>query len=60
MSFGSIPLSISFPKMLHRSLLKYSCLGKERKLLESVSIPIKQLIIPIFDSVLIWFVIPSI
>ena len=50
-SFGKSPFFMSLPNKLQINLLKYSCLGKERKLLESVSIPIKQLISPILDKI---------
>src|SRR5690606_41467645 len=53
MSFGNSPCWISWPNKLHKTLLKYSCLGKDKKLLESVSIPIKQLISPMFDNAFI-------
>src|SRR5690606_40908451 len=44
MSFGRSPLSISLPNKSQRIRRKYSCLGKDKKLLESVSIPTNRLI----------------
>ena len=58
-SSGSSPDSISFPNRLHKTLRKYSCLGKERKLLESVNIPTNVLINPIFERAFSCFSIPS-
>src|SRR5690606_22641797 len=43
----------------HNNLRKYSCLGNDKKLRESVSIPTKRLNRPILDSALICLVIPS-
>src|SRR5690606_40787669 len=43
----------------HNNLRKYSCLGNDKKLRESVSIPTKRLSKPILDSALICLVIPS-
>src|SRR5690606_6133296 len=56
---GNSPLTISSAKILQSNLLKYSCLGKERKLRESVSIPTKRLIRPMLERLLICLVIPS-
>src|SRR3546814_1416152 len=44
---------------LHSNLRKYSCLGNDRKLRESVSTPTKRLSKPMLDSALICLVIPS-
>src|SRR4030065_211284 len=52
-SSGKRPASTSLPSMLHRILRKYSCLGYERKLRESVSMPTNRLRRPIFDRPLI-------
>ena len=59
MSLGSSPRSISSPNRLHKIRRKYSWRGKERKLRESVSIPINRLIKPILESVFSCLVIPS-
>src|SRR5690606_10662289 len=58
-SAGNSPFSISSPNKLQRSRRKYSCLGKDKKLRESVSIPTNLLSRPIFERAFIWRVIPS-
>src|SRR5690606_32109518 len=58
-SHGSSPFWTSWPMRLQRIRRKYSCRGNDRKLLESVNMPIKQLSNPIFDKVLSCFSIPS-
>src|SRR3546814_5994550 len=50
---------MSSANRLHSTRRKYSCLEYERKLRESVSIPTKQLIRPIFDKVFSCWVMPS-
>lgn len=42
-SAGNYPFCTSLLIKLHKIRLKYSCLGNDIKLLESVSIPVKQL-----------------
>src|SRR5690606_31335068 len=59
LSFGNSPFSTSVPNRSHNNLRKYSCLGNDKKLRESVSIPTKRLSKPILDSALICLVIPS-
>jgi len=59
-SLGTLPSSTHVPSKLHKILLKYSCLGNERKLLESVTIPMKLLIRPILANDFIWLSMPSI
>ena len=57
--FGNSPFSISSPSTLHKMRLKYSCLGKERKLLESVTIPTNRLNKPKLESTFNCFSMPS-
>ena len=40
-SLGKSPFSMSLPNKLQSNLRKYSCLGKDKKLRESVNIPTK-------------------
>src|SRR5690606_30145732 len=59
MSSGIKPLLMSSANRLQSNRRKYSCLEYDKKLLESVSIPTKQLIKPIFDRVFSCWVMPS-